>query len=530
MSTIRGKMSADEHLARLVEVGIALSAETNLERLLEKIVTFARELTGADGGTLYIVENGRLHFKIIQNDSLGIFRGGATGEALTLEPVPLDRAMVSGYVAITGEMVNIEDVYSSDKFDFTGPKRYDERTGYRSRSMLVVPMRDHEGDVIGVLQLLNAIDAETGNTVPFRSEVEGITSAFASQAAIAIVNTRLIAEVRELFESLIRVLAAAVDAKSPYTGNHVQRVALLNYLLAAAINSAHEAPFTEVQFSDFELDEIRLSGWLHDVGKVTTPTWVMDKATKLQTIFDRVELVRTRFELIRKTMENEVLKAKLREAGQPADVSSLDAEAAARMAAVTDDFAFVARVNEPREFMDDNLLARLNEIRAKAYVYEGEVRPFLTDDEALNLAIRKGSLNDDEMQLMRDHVRATAHILKAVPFGDTRHMKNVPLYASQHHEKLSGQGYPDGLLDKDLSLQSRILAIADFYEALSAKDRPYKKPMPPEMIIKIMRKAASDREIDADVLEFMLAAGIHEKFEEEYERRKRQSSEKGQQA
>lgn len=167
MVLAKGKSSFEERMARLIEVGISLSAETNLDRLLEKIVAFARELTGADGGTLYTVEGDKLHFKIIQNDSLGIFRGGASGEALSLEPVPMDRSTVSGYAAVTGELVNIEDVYYSDKFDFTGPKRYDQRTGYRSQSMLVVPMRDYEGQVIGVLQLLNAKDAESGATVPF---------------------------------------------------------------------------------------------------------------------------------------------------------------------------------------------------------------------------------------------------------------------------------------------------------------------------------------------------------------------------
>lgn len=517
----RGKSTADERMRRLIEVGISLSAETDLDRLLEKIVGYARELTGADGGTLYTVEGEKLHFRIIQNDSLSIFQGGASGGELTLEPVPLALSTVSGYAALTGEMVNIEDVYSSDKFDFTGPKTYDSRTGYRSRSMLVAPMKDHEGSIIGVLQLLNAKDPATGATIPFDAEVESMVAAFASQAAIAITNARLIGEVRELFESLIRVLAAAVDAKSPYTGNHVQRVALLNYLMAAAINKAEDDPFSGVRFSDFELDEIRLAGWLHDVGKVTTPTWVMDKATKLQTIFDRVELVKTRFELISALEENRALRARLGQAGLAPEECEAWREYEEKRALLKEECAFVERVNEPREFMDDELLAKLDEIASKTYEIGGERRPCLTADEARNLAIRKGSLNDEEMELMRDHVRATAHILRAVPFDDTRHMKNVPVYARQHHEKLSGQGYPEGLREPELSLQSRILAIADFYEALSAKDRPYKKPMPPEMIVKIMRKAAADKEIDGEVLEFMLRHGIHEKFEEEYEKRKR---------
>jgi HD-GYP domain-containing protein (c-di-GMP phosphodiesterase class II) len=513
---------SDARAARLIEIGIALSAETNLERLLERIVSHARELTDADAGTLYIVDDaGLLQFKIIQNDTLGIRQGGA---ALRLDPVAVDRSTVSGYVALTGESVNIEDVYASDKFDFTGPKRYDKTTGYRSRSMLVVPMRDHEGNVIGVLQLLNARVPGTGEVVVFPREVEALTTAFASQAAVAITNARLIHEVRQLFDALIRVLAVAVDAKSPYTGNHVQRVAVLNLMLARAINEAGEGPFADVRFTEKELEEVRLAGWLHDVGKVTTPTWVMDKARKLETVFDRIELLQARFALIREKIENAALRARLSELGETAETlraSPLLCEARRKMDEVAEDLAFLERVNEPREFMDDQMLARLRGIAAKRYSpKDGEERPCLTEDEVENLSIRKGSLNAREIDLMRDHVRATASILREVPFETTRHLKSVAIYARQHHEKPNSRGYPEGLGAKDLSLQSRILAVADFYEALSAKDRPYKKPMPVDVILKILRSAAADGELDVDVLELMISEKVHERFEEVYEKAK----------
>ncbi|TLM98379.1 GAF domain-containing protein, partial [bacterium] len=282
---------------KLLEIGIALSAETDLKKLLEKIISYARELTGADAGTLYAVSGENLEFKIIQNDTLGISLGGPGSEPITLAPVPITKSSVSGYVAVTGQMVNIADVYESSEFDFTGPRRYDEKTGYRSKSMLVVPMRDHQGEIIGVLQLLNAKDEATGETIAFPREVEPIASAFASQAAVSLNNAKLISEVRDLFESLIRVMATAVDAKSPYTGNHVHRVAKLNTMLAQAICDSREEPFRDMCFTADEMEEIRLAGWLHDVGKLTTPTYVMDKATKLQGVNDRVELLRLKFEL-----------------------------------------------------------------------------------------------------------------------------------------------------------------------------------------------------------------------------------------
>ncbi len=516
-------LGSEAKISRLIEVGIALSAETDLNILLEKIVSYARELTGADAGTLYTVSGEFLNFTIIQNDTLGIRLGGSTGAPISLDPVPINESSVSGFVASKGLAVNIADVYQSDMFDFTGPKRYDKKTGYRSRSMLVVPMRDHDHTVIGVLQLLNALDPVTGEVGEFEPELGELAGAFASQAAVALTNARLINEVRELFDSLIRVLAVAVDAKSPYTGNHVQRVAILNYMIAKAISDSNRGTFAKVKFTDKELDEVRVAGWLHDVGKVTTPVWVMDKATKLATLLDRIELIRVRFELIKTLMENRALKARLGQLGEDeAQLSRTDLMQQAKkdIERLAEDFSFIERVNTPREFMNDQMLNRLNSIATGTFELDGEERRYLTENEQLNLSIRKGSLNEEEINLMRDHVRATADILKEIPFESTRNMKNVAVYAREHHEKLNGKGYPRGLNAANLSIQSRILAIADFYEALSAKDRPYKKPMPPEVVLRILQSAAEDGEIDTEVLAFILENGIHEKFEQEYEARK----------
>ena len=509
---------ASTQLHRLIEIGIALSAETDLDALLEKIVHHAREVTGADAGTLYLLSDGQLHFKVVQNASLGDFRGGATGRQLEFPPVPLDAANVSAYAAMSGRAVNVDDVYESEEFDFTGPRTYDRRTGYRSRSMLVVPMKGHEGSVIGVLQLINALEPESGAVVPFPTRIAGLAQALASQAAVAVTNARLIDETKRLFESLIKVLAVALDAKSPYTGNHVQRVALLNTALAQTISDAADGPFADVTFSRSQLEEIRIAGWLHDIGKVTTPVAVMDKATKLENVLDRIELVRARFGVIRRELKLEALSRKMGVLEKPIDARALariDEELASRLEELDRDLDLIERCNQPSNVLDDEAVERLQATARRTYLLDGEETRCLTDEELRQLSVRKGTLTDEEMQIMRDHVLWTSRMLGEVPF--TPPLRNVPTFAGQHHERLDGKGYPAGLAAADIPLQSRILAIADFYEALSAKDRPYKKPMPVETILTILRKSAEAGEIDGNILELMIREGLHERFEAEYE-------------
>jgi HD-GYP domain-containing protein (c-di-GMP phosphodiesterase class II) len=509
-------MAQERDLARLIEVGIALSAETNLSRLLDKILATARELTDADAGTLYTLSENRLHFKILHNDTLNVRQGVGPDTPLPLEPLRLDRSSAAGYAAVTGGAVNIPDVYESADFDFSGPRKHDRLTGYRTRSMLVVPLRNREKETVGVLQLLNAKHPRTGRVTAFSSRAEELAAAFASQAAVAITNARLLEEVQSLFDALVRVLAVAVDAKSPYTGSHVQRVALLNRMLAEAVDASGAPPFSEVRFGPDELETIRLAGWLHDVGKVTTPSWIMDKSTKLQTVFDRIGLLQCRFELIGALLENEGLRALLerRKVSRGAIEKSPEMAAArARAAEAEAEWKILARINEPAEAMDEKLEESLERIAAKTYRRDGIELPYLTADEARNLSVRRGSLTPAEVGIMRDHVKVTAQILDEVPFAASRRWKNVPLYARQHHEKLNGEGYPEGLSAEAIPLPSRILAVADFYEALSAKDRPYKKPMSRETIYGILRAASSRGELDGDVVELAINGGIFEQFE-----------------
>jgi HD-GYP domain-containing protein (c-di-GMP phosphodiesterase class II) len=489
-------------IKRLTEIGIALSSELNLDILLEKIVKYARELTFADGGTLYLLQDEKLHFKILQNKSLNIFKGGKSGEKIDLAPVLLEKTNVSAFAAILGKTVRIDDVYKSEEFDFSGPRYYDSITGYRSKSMLVVPMMNHEGTLIGVLQMMNAQDLVTGEVIAFSDESLQMVESLASQAAVAISNANLIKETKDLFEGLIHVLALAIDAKSHSTRNHIQRVALFNVAIAKAINEKSEGPFKDIHFSEQELEEIRLSGWLHDVGKVTSPVWVVEKKHKLKTPFNRIEHIKTRFDLIRTIINKNC---------QDAEPENNKATREKQLKELEDDFQLLCKCNKSCEFMDDNTLHQLLKISQKTYITGDRSLPYLTNDELEHLTVRKGNLTSREISVMHDHIIWTKRMLAQIPFKG--HLKNVPLYATQHHEKLNGKGYPDGLKAEEIPLQSRMLAVADVYEALSASDRPYKKPMKPEKVLEILDDAAKKHELDRNVVDLLIKDRIHEKFE-----------------
>ncbi|HNY27818.1 MAG TPA: HD domain-containing phosphohydrolase [Candidatus Sumerlaeota bacterium] len=513
--------SFQRQVHHLTEIGIALSGELNLDALLQKTLGFARELTLADAGTLYLIEDNLLQFKILQNDTLQIYKGGATGEPITLDPVRMEKTNVSAYAALLRQTVRVEDVYDEhDEFDFSGPRRYDALTGYHSRSMLVVPMKDHEDEVIGVLQLINALKPGTREVIGFSDESVNLAEALASQAAVAISNANLIEETRNLFESLIQVLATATDQKSHYTGNHIQRVAEFNVFLAQAINDKTDGPFANVHFSARELDEIRIAGWLHDVGKITTPEWVMDKATKLEGIFDRAELIRERFENKRLRLELERLKRQSPSDVTPEETEAAEREYAEKLQGLEADLEFVLACNQPSQRMDPGAVERLSTIAHQMVEERDGPHALLTDSELHNLSVSRGTLTGEQMAIMRDHVTTTAKMLAQVPFR--HHLKNVPRYAAQHHERLNGTGYPLGLKSDQIPLQSRILAIADFYEALAAKDRPYKKALPEEKLLEILQAASNAGEIDPDILQLLTEDKVHRQFEAEYETRKSQ--------
>lgn len=485
-------------IQELVKIGMALSAEKNLDRLLEMIVSEARRFTHADGGTLYIKNDRQeLEFMIVQNDSLGIRMGG-TGEQISWPPVLLRNAEgvenhrnVSAHCALLGVWVNINDVYGAD-FDFQGTRDFDTRTGYRSKSMLLVPMRNHEDEVIGVLQLLNARHPETGETVDFRAhEIADLTS-LASQAAVAITNVRLVKELERLLDAFLRAIAAAIDEKSPYTGGHVANVAELTVRLAEAINRTDTGPFAANSFSEEELDELRMAAWMHDIGKVTTPEYVVDKATKLQTIYDRIEVVKTRLEVLKRDAEIARLKG---ENGAEVNLALYDEMS-----------KFLAEVNTGGEFLGDDKIEKIREIGRLEFEMNGERRPLLTDEEIENLSIRRGTLTGAERGIINNHVALTIKMLEKLPFP--RKLQRVPEFAGMHHEKLDGSGYPQGICAEKIPLQARILAVADVFEALTAADRPYSQGKKLSEAMRIIGFMVKDKHLDKDLCDLMVRSGL----------------------
>jgi HD-GYP domain-containing protein (c-di-GMP phosphodiesterase class II) len=501
----------DDQIKRLIQIGVALSGEKDINRLLEIIVEEARNLTNADAGTLYIMSDDetKLRFAIIQNDSLKIRMGG-TGTTITWPPVKLtnndgsaNKANVCAYSAISGKTISIEDVYDAEGFNFLGTKKFDKKTGYRSQSMLVSPLRNHENDIIGVLQLLNALDPATGEVINFSSDSQEIILSLASQAAVALSNNRLIHDLENILESFIKTIALTIDEKSPYTGGHIRRVAELTMAIAEKINKTHQKPFTHVKFSEDQMQELRMAAWLHDVGKITTPEHVIDKETKLQTVHDRIFEIKTRLELIKK----DYLPAnhsghKISRQGDKTARSNYT-----EIKALDKEYQFLMEVNKGDGFLNDEMIARIKEIAKHRWSMEGKSRPLLSEDEVNNLSVQRGTLNEKERNIINNHVLVTHKILSGLPFP--KKMRNVATYAAAHHENIDGSGYPFGLKGEEIPFQSRIIAIADIFEALTAKDRPYKEGKTLSETLKIMASMVKNNKIDKNLLHFFIKEKIY---------------------
>lgn len=514
-----GDESLENHLARhlkeITRIGAALSVEKNIHKLLEMIIDEAKSLTNADAGTLYILDKEKqvLQFQILQTDAMGIRLGGTSGAQINLPDVPLfnsqgnpNHANVSSYAALTGEVINIPDVYDAEGFDFSGTRGYDKSSGYRSKSMLVLAMQNHENETIGVLQLLNAQDLETGKVISFSPDYIDLVVSLASQGAVALTNTQLIQNLTDLFYAFIKSIATAMDEKSPYTGGHITRVVDLTMMIAKEINDTNQEPFLKTCFNNDEMEELRLAAWMHDIGKITTPEMIVDKATKLQSFFDRIEFVETRFDLIAASIENSCLKHKLdlsdRGKLDPEMESHLDQEMSEQLTTVKKDFDFLKAINRAVEFMDDDKLEKLQHIAKKKYHINGRQYPYLTENELLNLSIRKGNLTEEERKIIENHAELTFKMLNELPFPKKHAM--VAEYAAGHHERLDGSGYFRHLSKDDLPLQSRIMAIADIFEALTAKDRPYKAPMKLSQALEILSFLKKDGHIDPDIHDLVI--------------------------
>jgi HD-GYP domain-containing protein (c-di-GMP phosphodiesterase class II) len=495
-----------QRLDQLVEIGVSLSRERDIEKLLESILVAAKSITNADGGTLYRMKEGReLEFEILRNDTLGIAMGGTSGVPIPFDPVSLYdergepvNSMVVAYSVHHDCSINIADAYTEAGFDFSGTKRFDEKTGYRSRSFLTIPLKNHDNEVIGVLQLINAIDPATGAVQPFSEADRRLVESLASQAAIALSNRLLINHLEALFESFIKVMNAAIDDKSPYTAGHCERVPALTMMLADAVTRCGHGPLRDFRMTERDRYELKIAGLLHDCGKVSTPVHVVDKATKLQTIFDRIELIDTRFEVIKRDAMIELA----------ADPDAL----ARRLAEIDDDREFLRCCNIGSETMD---IAGIERVRVIGRKYRwidpaGREASFLSEDELTNLTVRSGTLTAEERNVINHHIDVTIRMLEVLPWP--RHLSNVVEYAGGHHERMDGRGYPKGLTRAQMSVQARCMGIADIFEALTARDRPYKDGKKLSEALTILGKFKLNGHIDPDLFDVFMWERVYETY------------------
>ncbi len=520
-------------LEQLNDIGASLSAERDINRLLESILLAAKTITRADGGTLYLLteEDGtkRLKFEIMRTESLNIAMGGTTGNAIPFYPIHLyskdgkpNNQMVAAFAALTGQTVNIADAYTAEGFDFNGTRNFDKKTGYRSKSFLTVPMKNHENEIIGVLQLINSQDPARDEVVAFSDADQRLAESLASQAAIALTNRQLINQLEALFESFIAMINTAIDEKSPYTGGHCQRVPELTMMLAEAVNETKQGALSDFDMTDKDRYELKIAGLLHDCGKVTTPVHVVDKATKLESIFDRVHLIDTRFEVLKRDAEIELLKStaalqrqgldelSLRERG-----NQLEQAYRARLRQLDQDREFLRKCNIGGEFMPAEAQEQVKRIAQYRWLDQsGNTAHFLTDDEVLNLCIPRGTLTDKEREIINYHIVATIKMLEALPWP--KHLRHVPEYAGGHHERMDGKGYPRGLKREQMSVQARVMGIADIFEALTARDRPYKKGKTLTESLQILGKFKEGGHIDPDLFDVFIRQKVYRRYAEQF--------------
>jgi len=425
---------------------------------------------------------------------------------------------VAVHAAVHDRTINIADAYCQQHFDFSGTRAFDERTGYRSRSFLTVPMKNHENELIGVLQLINATDPAMGQVRAFTAQDQRLAESLASQAAIALSNRQLITQLETLFESFVQLINLAIDEKSPYTGGHCQRVPALTMLLAEAAHATDEGPLAQFAMGERDRYELKMAGLLHDCGKITTPVHVVDKATKLHTLYDRIGLVDTRFEVLKRDARIDMLRRQLalRPVADAYAEAQLQATLERQLQALDEERDFLRRCNRGVEAMPE---ADQQRVRAIGQTRQwrnpdGVTTALLTAEEQHNLTIRSGTLTQAERDVINHHIVSTIKMLESLPWP--RHLRNVPEYAGGHHERMDGRGYPRGLTREQMSWQARMLGIADIFEALTAADRPYKQGMKLSQALAIMRRMADGGHIDPDLFTVFLRQQVYLRYAERF--------------
>jgi len=552
LSTLENQRKLD----LVFRAGVTFTRERDINNILNTTLNTARKLTNSDGGTIYIVnevyadnpidpgeiEDRHLLFKSMQNETMGTNLSGE--DVMSMPPVPLDidnqpnLNNVSAYCANTGKLLNFEDVYDAEGFDFSGTREYDKNSGYRSKSMLVIPLEDHENRIIGVLQLINR-RGKDNQVFQFTKEDIELVQGVSFPASAAITTHRLIQEQQDLFNAFVTVLAQGLGEKSPHTFNHIRRVAALSEALSQSVSECGNGLYSNIEFNEDDMEEIRLAGWMHDIGKITTPEHIVGKQVKLQVVMDRFELIAERFNSkikdYRIAMLEQQLAAYQRGEGEQV-IKDFQDQCQLQTETLFKQFEELYQANTGGEFMAgekvDNVKL-LSELTVKQYVNINLVEDhgynivkgislnrqpipdqLLNEEERDLFLIQRGTLSDAERKIINDHADNSWRWLMALPFP--RKQKRLPLYAGAHHEHLNGKGYPNQIPGEQMPIQARIIAIADVYEALLANDRPYKKPMKLSLALSILGDMVKNGALDGEVMKIFLQSGGYMRYAEEY--------------
>ena len=519
--------SQGQELFELTNIGVALSSERDSDTLLEMILTKAREITFADAGSLYLVEKNpaleaeennfwvdkQLRFKLAQNDSLT-----ASYQEFVM---PVEKKSMAGFTALTGKPVNIEDAYRIPKeSEFQHNRIFDEKMGYRTKSVLCIPMLSHQGEMIGLLQLINRkndwgqkldTDSIDHQVIAFDDRCEGLASSLASQAAVSLENVRLYEEIQRLFEGFIVASVHAIEQRDPTTSGHSERVADLTVELAKKIDRVDEGPYKNTKFDRNDIQQIKYAALLHDFGKIGVREHVLVKAKKLYP--EQLDIVKWRFKFIKKSLELEYSNRKIERLLQQSrekfsdTLTNTDSDFELYIKEIDTLLQFVLKTNEP-SILADGGQDKLIEMAELLYQDNGYSKPYLEKNEIHLLSIPRGSLSPEERIEIESHVTHTYNFLNKIPWSS--HLKAVPHIAYAHHEKLDGSGYPRNLSSPDIPVPSKMMTITDIYDALTAADRPYKKAVPIERALEILRYEEKEGKIDPELFKVFINSNVYD--------------------
>jgi HD-GYP domain-containing protein (c-di-GMP phosphodiesterase class II)/cAMP phosphodiesterase len=509
---LKSKKSTKNTKLKALTMSTVLSKEKDLNKILGLILEETMDSTNAEGGTIYLKEKDTLSFKAVKNDALNIFEVNQNYPKINLYPEGKEnRENVSAVCALTKEIINIPDIYlyHIGDFNFDGAKKFDKANDYKTQSMLVIPMLNQDEDVIGVMQLINKKSLD--DALPFTQDDINLASTYANLSASAITKNMLIEDLEKLVISFLESISYALSVKSPYGYGHISRVKELMGHVAREIDNDNTI-FKDVNYTKEEHQELELAAWMHDIGKIATPEHIIDKATRLETVYDRIDVIQSRFEHIKYFLKAEFLESKCKflSGEYELKIDTIENKHIQIIQELDNDFAFLQQVNTPSFCLKEEDLQRVKDISEKSFMIDDEKINLLTKDEFENLSIVRGTLSDKERDKVNEHAKITYDMLKMITFP--KKYSNVTEIASRHHEKLNGQGYPLGLSAKDLSLETRMLAIVDILEALTASDRPYKRAKTYDETFEILEEMVDENEIDGKIVSFIKEVGIFEKY------------------